>query len=157
MKKIDQLMDSLLEKVESKSLVIKGPILFFSFILYILIHPIKFVEMIKKVNRDVNYDRYKNITKLKEEDIPIYFPDFKKFKPGYWRVEFSLGNGIEIIFDTNVLVYVSSGSPGRGYSTFLYEENPTWGNIERCLERYQTDEFKKLKNRESRIDEIIGS
>lgn len=157
MKKIDQLMDSLLEKVESKSLVIKGPILFFSCILYILIHPIKFVEMIRKVNRDVNYDRYKNITKLKEEDIPIYFPDFKKSKPGYWRVEFSLGNGIEIIFDTNVLVYVSSGSPGRGYSTFLYEENPTWGNIERCLERYQTDEFKKLKNRESRIDEIFGS
>lgn len=155
--KIDRLMDSLLEKVESKSLVIKGPILFFSFILYILIHPIKFVKMIKKVSRDVNYDRYKNITKLKEEDIPIYFPDFKKSKPGYWRVEFSLGNGIEIIFDTNVLVYVSSGSPGRGYSTFLYEENPTWGNIERCLERYQTDEFKKLKNRESRIDEIIGS
>lgn len=155
--KIDRLMDSLLEKVESKSLVIKGPILFFSFILYILIHPIKFVEMIRKVNRDVNYDRYKNITKLKEEDIPIYFPDFKKYNPGYWRVEFSLGNGIEIIFDTNVLVYINTGNPDRGYSTFLYEENPTWGDIERCLERYQTDEFKKLKNRESRIDEIIGS
>jgi hypothetical protein len=158
MKKVDQLMDSLLEKVESKSILIKGPVIFFGCILYILIHPLGFIKIIRKANRNVNYDRNKDITKLKEEDIPIYFPDFKSTEPGYWNIEFSLGNGVEIIFeDKSVLVYVSSGNPERGYNTFLYEQNPTWGSIERCLNRYQTAEFKKLKNRESRIDEIIGS
>ena len=157
MKKIDHLMDSLLEKVESRSILIKGPVIFFGCILYIIIHPIDFIKLIKKVNRDFNYDRNKSITKLKEADMPIYFPDFKNAGSGYWDLEFSPGNGIEIIFQgNNILVYVRSGSSESGYSTFLHSENPSWSDIERCVNSYQTNEFKKIKNRESRIDEIIG-
>jgi hypothetical protein len=157
MKKIDHLMDSLLEKVESRSIFIKGPVIFFGCILYIIIHPIDFIKLVKKVNRDFNYDRNKSITKLKESDMPIYFPDFKNAESGYWDLEFSPGNGIEIIFqDNDVRVYVRRGSSESGYSTFLHSENPSWSDIERCVNSYQTNEFKKLKNRESRIDEIIG-
>ena len=150
-------MDSLLEKVESRSIFIKGPVIFFGCILYIIIHPIDFIKLVKKVNRDFNYDRNKSITKLKESDMPIYFPDFKNAESGYWDLEFSPGNGIEIIFqDNDVRVYVRRGSSESGYSTFLHSENPSWSDIERCVNSYQTNEFKKLKNRESRIDEIIG-
>lgn len=162
MKKIDHLMDSLLEKVESRSILIKGPVIFFGCILYIIIHPIDFIKLVKKVNRDFNYDRNKLITKLKEADMPIYFPDFKNGAPGYWDLEFSPGNGIEIIFhgisqqDNDVRVYIRRGSPESGYSTFLHSENPSWSDIERCVNSYQTNEFKKIKNRESRIDKIIG-
>jgi hypothetical protein len=115
-------------------------------------------DFIKKLFRKKDsIESYKYHTFLEKKHM-THFPEFTQVSDDEWECYFSLGNSINIIFsDSNVnwaSVYLSKGDPSSGYTTLLYDENPSCGSIELVLDRY--DNNRKLRRlRDEKISKIL--
>lgn len=84
-----------------------------------------------------------------------YFPEFTKYGEDQWELEFSLGNGLSVLFGNGgSLVYLSKGDPQNGYSTILYSENVTIGDLARYINKFQTEDYRSAMIRSEKLDQL---
>lgn len=109
-------------------------------------------KLLNKIKR--NRLCVKNVV-LKPEHMPIYFPKFINYSEDQWELEFSLGNGISVLFSgKDSLVYRSEGDEISGYSTILYSQNVTINELQRLVKTFQSEEYKLALKREEKLDQL---
>lgn len=114
----------------------------------------KFISKVKNINKQVDFERNKYFL-LKEEHMTKYFPEFTKYGEDQWELEFSLGNGLSVLFGNGgSLVYLSKGDPQNGYSTILYSENVTIGDLARYINKFQTEDYRSAMIRSEKLDQL---
>jgi hypothetical protein len=116
---------------------------------------LKYIKsLFNRVNSQISFERDKNLL-LKKEHMPKYFKQFTQYGEDQWELEFSLGNGLSVLFKNNgSLLYKSSGDAQSGYSTILYSENITIGELYRYVDVWSTEDYKLTLQREQKLDQL---